>query len=341
MSWYRRRRSSSRRYYSSYYPPHVSKAEKQELAKKTLTKLKEKNPNLSPVIVNGRTYATTWWGKAWNNNLIRYADFSNRVGRGRAYVSNGAVLDLKIKEGEISSIVQGSSSNPYKIIIKISELKDSIWSNIKKSCSNKLSSLSDLLTGKLPQDVGEIFTAIGDGLFPEPNSMKFSCSCPDGGSMCKHVAATLYGVGNRLDQDPSILFTLRKVNMKELIKETLVGVKDELKKKAENNSVKKSRVISDANVEQLFGIDMAAKNVETKVLANVTEKVKGKKNKGEIKLKTKTEDKIKIKIISKSKVTKDKVKKTITGKSKKKVASTKSSKKVAIVRSKTKKQKNS
>ncbi|MBF0312882.1 MAG: hypothetical protein HQK52_05670 [Oligoflexia bacterium] len=294
MSWYRRRRRSSRySSYSSYFPPYVSVAEKQRLAAKTLEKLKKENPHLSPVIIQGRTYATTWWGKAWNNNLTRYADFSNRIGRGRSYVANGAVLDLQLKEGEIHSIVQGSSSNPYRIVIKIAALNDSLWKSIKKSCSNKLNSLSELLTGKLPKDIGEIFTAVGSGLFPEAKSMKFDCSCPDGAHMCKHVAATLYGVGSRLDQDPSLLFKLRKVNMKELIHETLVGVKDQLQQKAKDteSSKKKSRIISDTNVGELFGIDVANTN-------SAVRKVK-KKSKTAIKSKGKVSKVIKVSKVSK------------------------------------------
>jgi uncharacterized Zn finger protein len=57
----------------------------------------------------------------------------------------------------------------------------------------------------------------GDGLFPAPGEIKMSCSCPDWAGMCKHVAATLYGAGARLDAAPELLFTLRGVDRAELI----------------------------------------------------------------------------------------------------------------------------
>src|SRR5262249_2996082 len=57
----------------------------------------------------------------------------------------------------------------------------------------------------------------GDGLFPSPKEIKMSCSCPDWAGMCKHVAATMYGVGARLDASPELLFTLRAVDHLELI----------------------------------------------------------------------------------------------------------------------------
>ena len=57
----------------------------------------------------------------------------------------------------------------------------------------------------------------GDGLFPSPGEIKLNCSCPDGAGMCKHVAAVLYGVGARLDEEPQFLFVLRGVDENELI----------------------------------------------------------------------------------------------------------------------------
>ncbi|MBF0205301.1 MAG: hypothetical protein HQK53_00280 [Oligoflexia bacterium] len=287
-------------WYHFKFRPYVSKAKKQQLAANALAKLKKKNPNLTPVVIEGmgRTLANTWWGKAWNDNLTKYADYENRVGRGRSYVRNGAVLDLQIKEGEIRSMVQGSGSTPYKVVIKINELKSSIWEEIKKNCSKKLSHLSELLLGKFPKEVGTVFTSVGTGLFPEPKSMNFSCSCPDWADMCKHVAATLYGVGARLDKDPSLLFTLRTVDMKELIKDTLTGVKDELNRRAEDSKNikdskeiggKRSRIIRGDDAQKLFQIDMAKNDNDDVINSNVIsskfsplmrERIRSKRSKG-------------------------------------------------------------
>ncbi len=70
---------------------YVSVEEKRKSAEKSLAKLKKTNSDISPIIIEGRTIASKWWGKAWNKNLESYADFSNRIGRGRSYVRNGAV----------------------------------------------------------------------------------------------------------------------------------------------------------------------------------------------------------------------------------------------------------
>ena len=44
------------------------------------------------------------------------------------------------------------------------------------------------------------------GLFPSPQEISFNCSCPDWAIMYKHVAATLYGIGARFDENP-LLFS--------------------------------------------------------------------------------------------------------------------------------------
>lgn len=239
--------------YWGMFPRYVSVTEKRAKAGKKLKKLIKKYPNIKPVVINGSTLAHTWWGKAWNKNLEKYADYLNRIGRGRNYVRHGAVLDLQIKAGEIRSLVQGTRSTPYSIVIKISSINKAIWGNIKNICESKLDSMQDLLEGKFPKALNEIFTARGKGLFPSPEEIKFNCSCPDWAYMCKHVAATLYGTGARLDEDPMLFFKLRKAKVDELIAQTLKGKTKKLLGKSRKKS---SRVIDDKKISSIFGIEM-------------------------------------------------------------------------------------
>lgn len=238
------------------YQKYVTVAEKKAKAEKKLQQLRKKIPDIAPVILQGSTLARTWWGKSWNKNLERYADYRNRIGRGKSYVRHGAVLDLKIENGRATALVQGTRAKPYEVIIRITPVKKANWNQIKKQCQGELSSLSDLLAGKFPKVLGEIFLAEGKGLFPTPKEISFDCSCPDWASMCKHVAATLYGIGARLDEDPLLFFTMRQADTEELIARAVEGKTGELLAKAEKKS---SRVIDDNDLSGLFGIDMDAK----------------------------------------------------------------------------------
>ncbi|MFV0437431.1 MAG: hypothetical protein ACK5PS_08585 [Desulfopila sp.] len=238
------------------YPKYVTAAEKKARAEKKLKQLKKKMPGIEPVILEGSVLARNWWGKSWNRNLERYADYSNRIGRGKSYVRHGAVLDLKIEGGRVTALVQGTRARPYEVVINIVPVKKANWDQIRKQCQGELRSLTDLVAGKFPKELGEIFLTEGKGLFPTPKEISFACSCPDWASMCKHVAAALYGVGARLDEDPLLFFTLRQADTEELVTQAVQEKTGDLLARA---SQKSSRVLGDADLSGLFGIDMDIK----------------------------------------------------------------------------------
>ena len=235
------------------YPPYVSVAEKKQKAAKKLKHLQKKMPDIKPIILTGTALAQTWWGKSWNKNLERYADYNNRIGRGRSYVRHGAVLDLQIAEGLVMALIQGSASKPYQVKICIKPIGAPQWSAMKKQCEVQLKSLHDLLIGKFSKDLSDVFLAERSGLFPTPQEISFDCTCPDWASMCKHVAAALYGIGARLDETPSLFFTLRGVRIDDLVTETIQGATAELLSKAAQKS---ARAVDDADLSSLFGIDL-------------------------------------------------------------------------------------
>lgn len=199
----------------SRFAPYVPVAERRRKAEAKAKQMAKSGRVLSPVRITGREMATTFWGLQWCANLGTYSDYSNRLPRGRTYAGNGSIIDLQIAEGKVSALVMGSSL--YKVEIVISRLPAASWTQFKNRCAGKISSLLDLLQGRLDKSVLEEITRRPSGLFPGPRDMKFSCSCPDGALMCKHVAATLYGVGARLDTSPELFFTLRSTDMQELI----------------------------------------------------------------------------------------------------------------------------
>jgi uncharacterized Zn finger protein len=247
----RRRRRGYHDY--SEFPIYVSVGEKRAKAEESLEKLKKKNPGVKPIVIAGSAIASSWWGKSWNKNLEGYADYSNRIVRGRSYVRSGAVLDLQIGPGEVTALVQGSRSKPYAVTIQITGITPVAWEDMKKACLGKLDSLPELLAGKIPKALGELFTERGKGLFPSPREICFSCTCPDYASMCKHVAAVLYGIGARLDTEPGLFFTLRRVEVKDLVSETVQRRGRELLDKAK---VKSARVLEGSDLSAVFGIQL-------------------------------------------------------------------------------------
>jgi len=236
---------------SSYYgswAPYVPVAERRAQAAREMEKLRKKGATITPVTLATKTIAATFWGKAWCENLESYHDYENRLPRGRTYIRNGSVVDLQIAPCEVTAMVSGSSI--YKVKITIGEVAKTHWKSICTDCSGGIDSLVELLQGRFSKGVMERICRQGAGLFPKPSEIKFSCSCPDYASMCKHVAAALYGVGARLDAKPELLFRLRAVNENELVAD--IGKVLPLTKQGPLSG----KVLELDDMAALFGLDM-------------------------------------------------------------------------------------
>jgi len=94
------------------FRPHVPVAARRAQAAKEIEKLGKKGRAVSPVVVEGRKIARSFWGKAWCDNLERYSDFVNRLPRGRAYVNNGSVIDLQIARGKVEASERALQHDP-------------------------------------------------------------------------------------------------------------------------------------------------------------------------------------------------------------------------------------
>ena len=205
--------------YDDQYPPYVPVAERRAQAAREVAKRRKKGQITFPVSITGRSITSTFWGQSWCANLEGYSDYENRLPRGRTYARNGSIVHLKIASGRIEALVSGSEL--YEIQIDIVALPRQNWRELKVQCTGKIGSLVELLQGKLSKAVMEKVTNREAGLFPKPKEIKMRCSCPDGARMCKHIAAAMYGVGNRLDSSPELLFLLRGVDHLELIDQAI------------------------------------------------------------------------------------------------------------------------
>jgi len=235
--------------YGMAWGDYIPVAERRHKAEKLTAKLRKQGKALAPVVIAGRSITTTFWGKAWCGNLEAYRDYENRLPRGRTYARNGAVIDLQIISGEVHALVSGSEI--YKINVQIEPLPQPGWRRLRADCAGRIDSLVELLQGRLSKAVMERLCRQDGGLFPQPSEIRFSCSCPDHASMCKHVAAVLYGVGARLDQQPDLLFRLRAVDGGELV----AGAAADLPLAA--GAPAPDRVLQTDDMAALFGLDMA------------------------------------------------------------------------------------
>ncbi len=281
----------------SRWPAYESVASRRQRNRKEQQRLEQDGHQLQPVEVTGRLIAKTFWGQAWCDHLESFSDYSNRLARGRSYVRNGAVCDLKITTGKIEARVSGSDL--YCITIDIDPLPPETWQDIKKACAGGIASVLELLQGKLSSNVMNVVTDQHSGLFPDPSEIELGCDCPDYASLCKHLSAVLYGVGARLDESPELLFTLRGVDHKELIETNkLLAVPQS------------GEVAVRGNLADIFGIDLddtpavtSENEANSKTDVAIHKKSKNKKSTVAV-AKTKSKSKSKVRQRVKSKVKK-------------------------------------
>jgi uncharacterized Zn finger protein len=252
------------------WAPYVPVAQRRAQAAREIAKLDKKGngkgPSRCPVRIVGRRMATTFWGEAWCTNLESYSDYSNRLPRGRSYARNGSIVDLQIEKGTITALVSGSSL--YRIVIQIKTLAPKHWHCIKFDCSQSIHSMMDLLRGKLSNAVLQRLTSPTIGLFPQPSEIDFKCSCPDSAYLCKHLAAVMYGIGNRLDSAPELFFLLRGVEQNELISEVVTNPAfgESFSSQAKSKSSRKG--LDEEDLGELFGIDLVSSPSATMTKAN-------------------------------------------------------------------------
>lgn len=242
------------------FAPYVSVAQRRKRAAGKLARLRKEGHEPSPVEIAGRTIATTFWGKAWCGHLESYADFGNRLPRGRTYVRNGSVIDLQIAKGEVRALVSGSQI--YEASVRVVPLPAARWARVRKECSGRIGSVVELLAGKLSGGVMEVLCHREKGLFPSGREISMTCSCPDGVWLCKHLAAVLYGVGARLDHAPDLLFTLRGVDGAEL-------VADAGKANGLAAAPTARGAVGDEHLAEIFGIDIEARTPPLRPRAKV------------------------------------------------------------------------
>ena len=242
------------RYWDNY--PSYSQPSVQELrmrAAASVSSAQKKGQVMEPAIPSSQSgpVCQSWWGQAWCENLERYADFASRLDRGRRYIRIGTVVDLKIRKGRIEARVQGSRRTPYKVEIRISPLSEEKCQTILEKCGKRIQTMEDLVYGRFPEELKELFSQKEDGLFPNPTEISFICSCPDWALMCKHVAAAMYGVGLRLDENPFYFFELRGIDVDRFID---VALENKVESMLEHATARTSRMMDNACIPVLFGI---------------------------------------------------------------------------------------
>ena len=204
--------------------------------------------------LNSKFITTKWWSQKWCNNISQYADFYNRLERGRTYLRKGTVQDLVVEGGKVTASVVGSGITPYQVVIYIKPLpKDKA-----KEALKNLHNISEFQHGRVSLDEKYLFSMDKNGLFPTLDEIEFSCTCPDWASLCKHGAAVLYAIGSILDQEPLVLFQLRGIDVDAYLETSLLEKTNTLLSNIYNSN---DRTIDESMISDIFGIELGSLSI--------------------------------------------------------------------------------
>lgn len=166
-------------------------------------------------------FGKNWWARRWTETLEGF-DIGARLSRGRSYARRGQVLSVEVEEGEVSASVQGSRPWPYDVRIGVRRLDEADWEKLTIALFEEPGYMAQLLAGRMPDDIEDLFGGIGLSLLPDRSSdMETECTCPDWSNPCKHIAAVYLLLGEEFDRDPFLVFRLRGMD-----RERLVGLFD-------------------------------------------------------------------------------------------------------------------
>lgn len=166
---------------------------------------------------NRGAIAQTWWSERFIE-VLEHIGIGNRLERGRTYARKGQVISLDIGPGSVTAKVQGSRPHPYRVRIGIPAFGKAEWTQAERALAGNAWYTAKLLSGEMPDDIEDVFIALGLSLFPATaRELSLDCSCPDQAVPCKHIAATFYLLAESFDDDPFAVLAWRGREREDLL----------------------------------------------------------------------------------------------------------------------------
>ena len=162
-------------------------------------------------------FGASWWARRWTQTLEDF-QLGSRLSRGRSYARRGQVMSLDIQQGGVTAKVQGSRKRPYDVSITVQTIGPQDWEHVQEAMAEQPIIAASLLSGRMPDNIEETFTAVGLSMFPNrKDDLETDCSCPDWSNPCKHIAAVYLLLGEEFDRDPFLIFRMRGMDREDLL----------------------------------------------------------------------------------------------------------------------------
>lgn len=144
--------------------------------------------------------------------------WEDALAEGRVAALSGAVTSLEIERTGARADVRSATGELEETSLSLLPLASPARRRVLKAMAARARFAADLLAGRLPDDVEGAFAGTGRTLLPADAADVVSrCSCAEGPGPCAHAGALAVLLGDRLADDPFLVFLLRGVQREELL----------------------------------------------------------------------------------------------------------------------------
>jgi uncharacterized Zn finger protein len=148
--------------------------------------------------------------------LMRLLELSagpTAIEEGTEYARLGQTRTLVVEPGLVRAAVQGRRTRSYDVQLRVDAFTPEQWDAIADQLNEQPHIAAEVLGGRLPQDVEQVFEPLGLSLLPaSPDAVRVVTTCPDspeGGGWSKHACCVVMLLAERIAADPSAAFKLR------------------------------------------------------------------------------------------------------------------------------------
>jgi uncharacterized Zn finger protein len=139
--------------------------------------------------------------------------------RGRRDERNGRVRQLTISGSLVVALVRGpEDAKAFRARIAVRSFGASEWARVEQDLVAEARFAADLLAGRMPAGIGEVFAGAGLSLVPlSLDEVAMDCTCERWPMPCVHLAATCYALARSFEEDPFGVFAWRGRHRDELL----------------------------------------------------------------------------------------------------------------------------
>ncbi|MGA5299006.1 hypothetical protein ACPCHT_03715 [Nucisporomicrobium flavum] len=139
--------------------------------------------------------------------------------RGRRDARAGHVRSLSISSSLVTAHVRGpDDTHAFRSRIAVRAFGAAEWSRVEDDLAAQARYVADLLAGRMPGDIEEVFRRAGLTLLPLGlDEVAMDCTCERWPMPCAHLAATCYALADSFETDPFGVFAWRGRGRDELL----------------------------------------------------------------------------------------------------------------------------